>query len=378
MSKEKVLILFHGEHIAYSPTVIQLYDELSKEYDVTITAEFPHNFNNQKLQNRKVLYHKYFHVKTRYFFWILFKFVCLVNKEAKYFKKNNIDYKQYFFRYKFIQRIIHKNNFKAIISVDIMNALFCSIMKVKTDFLSLELCVDEKYLPLIDTNYLRSVIIQSRERYEYLFKDKILQTFYVQNAPNFIEHKINNERNGLVYGGSAYDELGFYHCLNYLNECKDETLTIQGAIMKSDKARVDNEYPHLLQTKRLIINHNYLENEEVVPFLSNYEIGFCFYNFEVPVIRDNYFNYATAPSGKMFKYLAAGVPVVASDITGFNFVKEFGCGVLIEDLSPASIRSAIEIIRNNYTYYVENAIKAAKYYSFDKAISPFLKLVESN
>ena len=47
--REKILILFNGEHIAYSPTVIQLYDELQKKYDVTITAEYPYSFNNQKL-----------------------------------------------------------------------------------------------------------------------------------------------------------------------------------------------------------------------------------------------------------------------------------------------------------------------------------------
>lgn len=34
--KKKILILFEGPHIAYSPTVIQLFDFLDKEYDVYI------------------------------------------------------------------------------------------------------------------------------------------------------------------------------------------------------------------------------------------------------------------------------------------------------------------------------------------------------
>ncbi len=375
-NKEKILILFHGEHIAYSPTLIQLCDELEKKYEVTITAEYPRSFNNQKLTNKNVLYHRYFHVKTRYFYWLLFQFISLFNEEAKYFKKNKLNYKHYFFRFLFIKNIIKKNKFKAIISIDTLNALFCSILKQKTDFLSLELCVDEQYFPLINTDYINCVIIQSPERYEYLLKEKKLLTFIVQNSPNFKEIEIKEKRRGLIYGGSAYDELGFYHCLKYLNKYPDEVMTVQGAIMKKDSDKVNAEYSNLKD--RLKINNKYLENEEVVEFLSDYEIGFCFYNFDVPSIRDNYFNYATAPSGKMFKYLAAGVPVVCSNIIGFKFVNEFKCGVTIDTMEPEDIRKAILTIRENYQLYVQNAIKAAKHYSFDKAIAPFLQLIDKS
>ncbi len=241
--------------------------------------------------------------------------------------------------------------------------------------MSLELCVDEVYLPLLDTQYVDAVIIQSIERYQYLFKDKKLKTFFVQNAPNYKEINIPQDRHGLVYGGSAYDELGFYHCLNYLNTYKDEVLTIQGAIMPKDIERVDKEYKNLIEENRLRINKKYLENDEVVTFLSNYEIGFCFYNFDVPVIRDNYFNYASAPSGKMFKYVAAGVPVVASNILGFKFVNEFQCGVLVDSLDTEEIRNAIMKVRSNYNFYVQNSIKAAKFYSFDTATVPYFALI---
>jgi len=373
--RDKILILFNGEHIAYSPTVIQLYDELQKKYDVTITAEHPRSFNNQKLENRNVLYHRFYHVKGRYFYWILFQLISLFNRDVKLFRKNKLNYKEYFFKFRFIKRIIQQHTYKAIISVDILNAVFCSILKVKTDFLSLELTIDEKHLHLIEFDYINCVLIQSTERYHYLFKDRKIKTFFVQNAPVYKDGLIKDKRNGLIYGGSAYDELGFYHCLNYINAYKDEKLTVQGAIMPKDLARVENEYKHLLEEERLILNRKYLENDEVVESLSYYEIGFCFYNFDVPVIRNNYFNYASAPSGKMFKYLAAGVPVVASNIIGFKFVSEFQCGVLIDDLSPEEIHRAVCRIRENYSFYVDNAVKAAKFYSFDRAIEPYLQFI---
>lgn len=372
--KERILILFNGEHIAYSPTVIQLYDELQKKYEVTITAEHPRSFNNQKLENRNVLYHRYYHVKGRYFYWLLFQVVSFFSKEARLFKKSGLNYKQYYFKFLFIKKIIKKYQYKTIISVDILNLVFCSLLKVKTDFLSLELCADEQHLHLVNSQYINCVLIQSKERYEYLFKDAIIKTFFVQNAPIYRD-VLKAQRNGLVYGGSAYDELGFYHCLEYIDKYQGEKLTVQGAIMPKDIERVEKEYKHLLDEKRLILNSTYLENDAVVESLSNYEIGFCFYNFNAPVIRDNYFNYVSAPSGKMFKYIAAGVPVVASNIMGFKFVPEFQCGVLIDDLSPKEINNAISKIRQDYDFYVANAIRAAKHFSFEKAIEPYLKFL---
>jgi glycosyltransferase involved in cell wall biosynthesis len=314
-------------------------------------------------------------VKGRYIYWILFQFITFFNKEAKFFKKNKLNYKEYFFKFRFVKNFIKQDKYKAIISVDILNAVFCSILKTKTDFLSLELTIDERHLHLIDFNYINCVLIQSEERFQYLFKDRKIKTFIVQNAPVYKSIAVKDMRNGLIYGGTASDEFGFYYCLNYIDAYKDEKLTIQGAIPPKDLARVENEYKHLLQEKRLILNRQYLENDQVVESLSHYEIGFCFYNFNVPVIRDNYFNYASAPSGKMFKYLAAGVPVVASDIIGFKFVPEFQCGILINDLSPEEINKAICKIRENYSFYVINAIKAAKFYSFDKAVKPYLQFI---
>lgn len=375
-NKEHVLILFHGEHIAYSPTLIQLYDELSKKYEVTITAEHPIGFNNQKLANRNVLYHRHYHVKGRHIYLVLFYILALFNKEVKYFKKNKINYKEYFFRFRFIKKQLQKKAYKRVISIDNMNLFFCSVLKIKTDFLSLELCVDEQVLRLVDDRLINCVIIQSKERYEYLFKEKKFITFYVQNAPSFQEIELKTERRGLIFAGSAYSLVGFYHCLNYLKAYTAEKLTVQGAIMKPDRDKVNKEYADLVDNNRLIINNNYLENDEVVEYISNYEIGFCFYNFEETVISSNYFNFISAPSGKMFKYMAAGVPVVCSNILGFKFVNEFQCGILIDNLSEEAIRAAILKIRDNYDFYVENTQKVAKHFSFDKAITPYLEWIE--
>src|SRR5690606_14371410 len=103
----------------------------------------------------------------------------MLNREARTFIINKVNYKEYFFKFLFIKKTIKRHQYKAIVSVDILNAVFCSLLKVKTDFLSLELTIDERHLHLITFNYVNCVLIQSIERYQYLFKNERIKTFFV-------------------------------------------------------------------------------------------------------------------------------------------------------------------------------------------------------
>ena len=62
---KRLVILFDGPHLAFSPTPIQLYDELSKTYEVTILAQDPNNFTGDEISGRNVKYHQYYAVKAR-------------------------------------------------------------------------------------------------------------------------------------------------------------------------------------------------------------------------------------------------------------------------------------------------------------------------
>ena len=376
---KKILIFFDGPHLAYSPTPVQLYDRLSQQYEVTILAQNPANYTGQALNDRNVIYHRYYGVNGRVIYKILFLLFTFFSKEARYFKTNKLTYRDFFFKFRFFKKLLHHQRFDRIICIDVVNLFYCSLLNKRVDFLSLELTKDEQLLSVINKDLIDCVIIQSRERFQYLFKDLHLKTFIVQNAPVYHELEVDIEaREQLIYSGSSIEGLGFYDCVNYLNKYGEEIMLVQGALYPKDKLRIENEYPHLLKEGRLLFNNKYLDNDDVVEFISKYLIGFCFYNFDDPFIKSNYFNYFSAPSGKMFKYLAAGVPVVCSNILGFQFVKEFHCGVLIDGLSEDEIRAAVKTIRSDYAGFVSNAIKAAKYFSFDKAILPYIEFIQEN
>ncbi len=370
---KKILILFDGPHLAFSPTPIQLYDQLCSNYDVTIIAQNPENFTGQEVAGRKVLYHRYYAVKGRILYRLFFKLLLLFNKDAKLFRKKGLSYRDYLFKFRFLKRNLSRYNYSRIICIDIANLFYCSLLKKKIDFLSLELTQKQDLLTTVDERMINCVIIQSMERFHYLFKEKIYKIFLIQNAPVYREMEIDLvSRKNLIFAGSAIDAFGFYHCLRYLKQYPDEVMVVQGAIFRADRERVKEDYTELLEDKRLAFNDLYLDNDDVVNFITEFQIGFCFYNFEDPMILKNYYNYISAPSGKMFKYLAAGVPVVCSNILGFQFVDDFECGIRITELSEKAIRDAVVKIRSSYPFYVENAKTAAKYYSFDKAVAPYL------
>jgi glycosyltransferase involved in cell wall biosynthesis len=129
-------------------------------------------------------------------------------------------------------------------------------------------------------------------------------------------------------------------------------------------------FPELLSDGRLKIDTNYLEMDALLEFLKAFRIGFCFYDTRFDWF--DRFNFHTVPSGKMFTYLASGVPVICNNLPGLRVVEEFSAGVLIEDLDAGSILRAIQKIEANYDDYAQNCLKAAAHFSFEESLQPFI------
>jgi glycosyltransferase involved in cell wall biosynthesis len=84
----------------------------------------------------------------------------------------------------------------------------------------------------------------------------------------------------------------------------------------------------------------YLNRKEVKRALSRVKAGLVLFRPEP--------NYVNAYSNKMFEYMAAGIPVIASDFPLWReIVQEPGCGILVNPLDPQAIADAIEYVLNN-------------------------------
>lgn len=390
--KKKVVIIFDGIWLSYSPTTIGLYDLLSEYFDVTITAQSPRHFDNNPLPNRKVVYipelateNQYRLAKALFYLQSLFKGEEKKFKKAKAKIESNprLNFLEIYHEFSFIRDYLEKEKPDYIIAVDSKNLWFTQILGKRAEILSLEITSEKEiFYDLCDFENVNSVIIQTKERYDYLFKDKRLKTFYIQNAPVYTPAETNPARADLIFSGTASIEYGFFICLEFLKQFPEYRMIARGAMVEKDRAvkndlRLAQIYDDLIAGGQLIVDEKYLDDGEVVDYLRRFKIGFCFYNFKIKHIDT--FNFHTAPSGKMFKYFAAGVPCVGVDCPGLKPIEDFEAGILLKNLEPENIKQAIDKIESNYEYYSRNCLKAAEHYSFDKTAKPFIDyLVNQN
>jgi hypothetical protein len=363
---KKVLIIFPDPHLPYSPTILNLYEYLKKEFDVTIV-----NFENRqfrKLDNPDIVYLSIPILQKKIFGFI--------NKFSKNYGKIVMA-----FIYKgLLHRFLRNKNFEKFILTDPISLwLLPKGVKGSKHLVSLELTFNTNYfIKRVHLNYLSSIIIQSKERLDFVAPHFSNPVFYVQNAPvfsaGFLQKKIPDAGH-FIFSGSAIPQFGIFQTLDFINSYSEYKITIIGNVPERIRNKILQRYENLYNQKRLLIESKYLSADEMLESVSHFRIGFCFYDFSSPAI--NNINYKTAPSGKMFTYFATGVPVIGINIPGLKPIEDFNAGVLIDDMKPETIESAVRKIEENYETLVKGCFKAAEYFSFDKRVEPFIHLLKT-
>lgn len=112
--------------------------------------------------------------------------------------------------------------------------------------------------------------------------------------------------------------------------------------------------------------------EEYDAFLKQYAVGLICYS----EIEDDNVNYIGMASGKYFKYLSLGQPVIAIHCLGMeDDIKKYGLGIVIRDVSQ--LDKAYSHIISNYNYYRDNVKRVYREkYDYKKVIRPFLDYLE--
>lgn len=367
MKRKNILIFFPEGNLPYSPSTINLYDELSAFHNVQILSRLP--YSNEFISNRNI---EYLPKNYKRVFWIYYRIFKVFGR-----KGSLLGLFDNYCLFLHLKRFVKRNSIDEIISVDLKATAISQLVSSRVHFLSFEL-TDLTFLKSVNINSLSSVLIQSLDRYNYLFKVPHKRIFILPNSPIFDE-SIKTEKGGrqhLIFSGYASKGFGIYACLHFLRKFTQQKMVIRGALEGGLLENLIMHFPELLDENRLLIDSTYQDDKNMLNYLTQFRVGFVFYDFRLPNI-DNY-NYRTAPSGKLYKYLAAGVPVIGINIPGFSIVRKYKAGVLIDTLDPDSIKRALDIIEADYDSYVENAFKAAESVSFDKAVKPFIDFISSS
>ena len=97
--------------------------------------------------------------------------------------------------------------------------------------------------------------------------------------------------------------------------------------------------------------------EELMRYTKAADVGMC-------LEKDTNLNYRFSLPNKLFDYISAGIPVVASDLpeTG-KIIREYDCGILISNVSPENISEVIAVLKNRpekLAQFRKNAAEASK------------------
>jgi len=377
-TEEEFLIIFTDAHLAYSPTTLNLFYKLKENHTVKLlSVAQPAFFSDNIIADPNI---EYINVIVKRDIRNVFKeiFYRIFDLLLKPSQKTLALRGMLNYNTKVIISKIEKTKAN-IIAVD-STALWCVQQAgKKAHLLSLEILQNDKYFEDIQLRTIKSVIIQSQERLDYLFPKEKPKYFIVQNAPkniSFSPKYDEREKTDLIFCGSAVPSFGIISCLDFIKDNKEYTLTLKGAFPKDTEQIINDFYSDLITEKRLIIDSSYLSESDLTKYISTFRIGFAFYDFyRFDHLRT--FNYYTAPSGKVFQYLNSGVPVIANALPGFQFIDKNGCGKLIDYLSSQQIKLAIDTIEKDYLRYAENAKKLSYTNDFEKMIQPFLMYIKS-
>ena len=365
-TKRRLLIVFPSEHLSYSPTTLNLYNALDGIFEVTILAPAPLWFG-QRIERRRV---EYVHIP----YWVG-RLAASINHRLQKYLGWNPQLRRRLNAW-YLRRAARRHRGAEAVGVDFTGMWVVQQVFARGQMVSLELDSEDPFFGHVDFSRVESLVIQTQARYDHFFKDSGVPCFLVQNAPVYLQPPPAGplaDPCDLLFCGTAVPGFGIYRCLDFLMRYPEFRLTIQGAVALEVKQRMERDYARLLSEGRITINTTYLEDMAMTDYLSRFVLGFCCYDLSVPGI--NNFNYLSAPSGKLFAYYAAGVPVVASDIPGLASVREFGTGVLIPEFTPEAMRAAVETVRSERARMSANCLRAAQHFSFDKAARPWIEFL---
>jgi len=359
-SQPTLVILFPDDWAIYSPTLTRLVDRLAPYFDVKAFVLDTGRFDLSSLGADR-----YVRVRCpKSLAWALRKLGLFRITRSLLLAKHA-----------FAARHV-----RHLVAVDGDGALAAMLVgRSRFHFLSLEIR-RHAFLRRAIPRRLQSIVIQTEDRLRFQFDSRSIAgvpIFYVQNAPSVptvappSRLPVSREKGlKLVFMGNAIPAHGLEPMLALLRSLPESTLTLQGNVPDGSWRIIKASYADLLAEKRILVPDEFMAEEQLSDFLSQFDVGLCLYSLRGMQRYD--FNYVSAPSGKMFNYFAAGIPVLGSDLLGLQPVKEHGAGMLVRDNSVEELSVAAEKIAADMDRYRDAARAAARHYDFAAATAPWL------
>jgi hypothetical protein len=259
----RVVIFFPSEWVAYSPTILNLVEVLRLSIPVRVIAIDNGKYDNTRLDPGV------FH---------------LIKVPDWLFRGTAVVWAYRRLKYWLLTKSITPEVSDIVIGVDNLGVLCAQAVYNYVHFLSLEIERDRLF-QCIDWTRVLSLAIQSEVRLRYLFpKDAPAPVFLLPNAPILRSPpaaEAASHGRQLILLGNLTPAHGVFQCIDAVAGMEAATLTLKGPMRVSMRRAIESRYPKLLNDKRLIMDTTYVPQEDMVEYLKQFDVGFCFYDFNI-------------------------------------------------------------------------------------------------
>lgn len=186
------------------------------------------------------------------------------------------------------------------------------------------------------------IVIQDKLRKRIMKKYGIShsQTWLIPNSYYKNEKKYDVPRkNGVIYSGYVGDAM-LGSLTKQIDELEGVEITISGW------HQVNSKLSHNANIKFI---RQKISQEQYTEFISAYDIALLWYSDKSD---ENVYNIGLA-SGKYFKHLSIGQPVISNRVPGLaEEIEKYEVGIIIDDIKE--LKAAVQKIRENYQFYTRN------------------------
>ena len=153
---------------------------------------------------------------------------------------------------------------------------------------------------------------------------------YVEKIRSAWQKKVNDNHLNLVYIGGISKSRGFDIFVR-LNRLLPNNVSIHlwGRFANENNRKV-------IPQSGKIIYHGFKDHKEISKELLKYDAGLCIFE-NVPA-----YYYSSENTTKLFEYMKAGIPVIASDFPGLKrIIEDCQCGFLVD---PSDIKETVNLL----------------------------------
>lgn len=355
MTKEpniiNVLIVFPYTWIRYSPSVLNLIDcfirEGAKVHVVYPSLEIKKDKLGAAVTHRLYLNKKLYKYLNFFRVYNLF-LLCKMYRKINKIKKNY--------------------EIKTIVSFDSKGYIVSYFNYKKSLYYSLE--IDKKIVTRLIFRILNPKLITQNLIRKNLLSKKSLDFVCIPNSPmiylasNKNEKSWNSKSTKYVYLGNLSVEHGVESCIESIRNMENTILELKTFTLGSAyESNLYQKNKDLLQCNKIVFNFKLYSQIKTLNYLQkNFHIGLSPMNMKS--ITCNKDNYLTSPSGKVFFYIAAGLPIIAINIPAFEFIEEMGIGSLIDEFTAQNLMSSTAYIKNNRVKIKQNIDNVKKEFNY--------------